>query len=156
MLRIRIRTNWRILAVWCVAACVANAQSELGCPSVVPSGATVDAEGNLYVAGWTEGTLAQGGSLKGRALLAKFEPDGELAWIRRFGEIGGFAHDVDIDGEGNLYVTGQARPHNQDDPTAAPAFSAFLTKLDSHGDMLWSRPIELNVAQNGTLLRHLS
>lgn len=117
----------------------------------LPGAVTVDAAGNSYVVGATHSsdfpTTAgafdsshNGGS---DAFVAKFNPDGTLAWATFLGGNGNdYARDVAIDAAGNVYVTGGTASTNF--PTTVGAFQTtlggaedvFIAKLDSAGSSL--------------------
>jgi hypothetical protein len=71
------------------------------------SGIAVDASGNIYITGWTEGGLGgpnQGGK---DAFIVACDSGGTLQWIRQFGTTGGdSASGIAVDGSGTIYITG--------------------------------------------------
>jgi hypothetical protein len=104
------------------------------------NGVAVDREGNVYVAGGTEGDLP-GHENRGSvdAFLRKYSPMGEELWTRQFGASEwDLAVAVAVDQEGNAYVIG-----NTD--TAFPGYvsagaeDAFLRKYGPNGEELWTR-----------------
>jgi hypothetical protein len=73
----------------------------------------VDEAGNVYLAGTFSTRVDFGGDpltsgLDGELYLASFSPDGTHRWSRSFGGIGSYRHrhEIEIDGEGNVYLTG--------------------------------------------------
>jgi hypothetical protein len=99
-------------------------------------GVTMDAMGNVFVAGRTMGSL--GGTIAGQSdvVLAKYTAAGGCSWVRQFGTAAeDWGSDVCTDPQGNAYVGGYtygslARPlTNSED--------AFLAKYDSAGNRLW-------------------
>jgi hypothetical protein len=112
---------------------------------------TVDAAGNSYVVGNTNSSdfpttagafdsTQNGGS---DAFVAKFNPEGTLAWATFLGGGGNdSARDVAVDAAGNVYVTGSTS--SADFPTTAGAFDTtlasgddvFVAKLDPAGSSL--------------------
>jgi hypothetical protein len=77
---------------------------------VTAQSVTVDASGNVYVAGTTSSTLpAQTSAGFDDAYVRKYDPRGTPVWTRQFGS-SGFDHcsEVGIDGSGDVYVTGIA------------------------------------------------
>lgn len=80
-------------------------------------GVTVDAQGNLYVVGGTRSgdfpvTNAYQATHRLTSLydayLTKISPSGALIFSTYFGgTFNDFAHDVAVDGEGNIYVVGE-------------------------------------------------
>ena len=91
-----------------------------------------DAAGNIYAAGFINGTTSIAGTA---GLLAKYDSAGNQLWLRQFGPAGfsTAAIDVDTDVAGNVYVLG----------TMGNLFGsqAFLAKYTAEGDQLWSHPI---------------
>ncbi len=67
---------------------------------------TVDASGNVYITGYSDG----GGSFYDYA-TAKYDPAGNLLWVARYDGPGAYndqAVAVAVDGEGNVYVSGHS------------------------------------------------
>jgi hypothetical protein len=81
--------------------------------------------------------------------LSRFDSSGTLAWARTWGGTDeDWGHDVDVDGSGNVYVTGYFSGASVDfnpDPTEVDShssngdFDAFLSKFGSSGTFLWAR-----------------
>jgi threonine dehydrogenase-like Zn-dependent dehydrogenase len=85
-------------------------------------GIGVGPDGSAYVA-----ALAYHGA-DTSAVVAKLEPDGELAWTRE--EAGGyFAQGMTVDAQGNVYVTGRDTSNGGDE--------AFVWKLDPEGTTVY-------------------
>jgi len=111
-------------------------------------GVTADASGNLYLTGHFYSSINFGGStLTSSGLLdiflAKFDPNGNHLWSKRFGGSGSdSAFTVGVDGSGNVFLTGKFR--NTVDFGGGPLTSAgnddiFLVKFDTNGNHLWSQ-----------------
>ena len=103
-------------------------------------GIATDASGNVYIAGYTNGTLP--GNTNGTyedAFLAKYDSSGNQIWLKQFGnEDYDEAYDVATDASGNIYVTGytdEEFPGN----TSVGSDDAFLAKYDSNGNQVWVR-----------------
>jgi hypothetical protein len=111
----------------------------------------VDAAGNSYVTGNTGPVFpATAGAYDttyngdNDMFVAKFRPDGTLAWASYLGgSLSDFAFGIAVDGAGDVYVTGST--NSSDFPTTAGAFDstlgggngdAFLTKVRSDGSAL--------------------
>ena len=103
----------------------------------------VDAEGNLYVGGATNGSLAES-NLGGKdAWLSKYDRDGNQEWIKQFGTSEeDIIFDVAVDGN-NIYVTGNTRGALDSDNDRG-AIDVFLAKYDRDGNQEW-------IKQFGTL-----
>jgi len=110
-----------------------------------------DAAGNTYVTGMTGSATfphtpgALDGSLGGilDAYVAKFHPDGTLAWATYLGGSGEErGHGIALDPAGNVFVTG--RTNSADFPTTAGSLDttfngnvdAFVAKLNADGSSL--------------------
>ena len=74
------------------------------------SGIAVDGDGNIYYAGLAYGPITIGDqSIEYGAFLLKLTPDGKPVWlVPAAGKDGNFpyAHDVSVDGDGNVYFCG--------------------------------------------------
>ena len=98
----------------------------------------VDAVGNVYLGGLTEGSL--GGPSLGRtdAFLLKFDPAGNQQWARQFGTS---AYDAvlaaAVDDDGNVFLSGETQG-SLGGPNAGDT-DPFLLKFDAMGNELWSR-----------------
>jgi len=76
--------------------------------SDMASGVAVDGEGNVYVAGRTDGAFRRYANKGGfDAFAAKFDVEGEALWTVQFGSAADdFAFDITVDSNGNIYVAG--------------------------------------------------
>ena len=104
----------------------------------------VDASGNVYVAGGSNGTWGSpvntysGGT---DAFTAKLDSTGNLTW-NTF--LGGSGFDVGaalaVDGSGNVYVAGGSNGATWGSPVRAYSggHDAFAAKLDSTGNLTWN------------------
>lgn len=103
-------------------------------------GVTTDTDGNIYIAGFTSGSL-DGLPISGGddATLTKFEPGGMRLWSRQWGspaEDRGYG--VAVDGAGHVCVAGHTRGDLDDQPYAG-SDDVFLTCYQTDGTKLWSR-----------------
>jgi len=105
----------------------------------LPNSMAIDATGNVYVAGETEGAFpSQTHAGKRDAFVRKYDAAGNLLWTSQFGSA---AHDqawgVGVDAAGNIYVAGwtEGTLPNQ---KRIGAFDAFVRKYDSTGRELWT------------------
>ena len=91
---------------------------------------TIDIGGNIYVSGYSDGAFKGEENLgSDDAFLMKWNRDGELIWIRQWGdEFSEKANGVTVDIVGNIYVTGTNKNEKE----------LFLKKMNSDGDELWS------------------
>ncbi len=92
----------------------------------------VDAQGNVYTAGTSTGS--------GTGLdfaTVKYDSLGNEVWAVRFnttGEMDEYATTLDIDGHGNVYITGGTWKFMQGIPS-----DFFTIKYNSSGDTVWTR-----------------
>jgi hypothetical protein len=107
------------------------------------SSVAVDAFGNAYISGSTEGDL--GGLNAGRrdVFLSMFDTEGDEVWTRQIGTSsndGG--RSIALDVSGNVFISG----YTQGDLGALNAGSedVFLSKFDSAGNELWTTQIGSN------------
>jgi hypothetical protein len=124
----------------------------------------VDQSGNIFVAGkiqsysFTFDTLNFSGNIY-KLFILKLDSLGNLLWINGFGDLGdGDIFKLVYDGNNNLYFTGQfSGPmiiigtdtlinSNQN------YFDAFLVKMDTSGNILWSKQFGGNLDENGYAL----
>jgi hypothetical protein len=112
----------------------------------------VDGSGNVYVRGsFTQsikvGTQTLTTSGERDAFIAKFDPNGSLAWIRQIGGIGANGPDdggVSVDQNGNVYISGGYEGSLLDfgggvTLTSGGSWDAFLAKYNSNGIPLWAQ-----------------
>jgi hypothetical protein len=100
-----------------------------------------DSSGNLYVAGFTTGTLA-GQSLSGTSdcLVAKYGPDGSQLWIRQFGSPqDDLLSSIAVGDDGSIYVAGWATASITGGQPALGGRDAVIYKLDPSGSLIWGR-----------------
>jgi hypothetical protein len=111
---------------------------QMGTPEMdVAYGIATDAQGAVYVTGYTEGLLA-GNSVIGieDAFLIKLDGSGQRVWTQQFGTAGvEVGNDVEVDAFGDIYLAGQTRGDLDGNPNAG-ALDAFITKLDPNGKRL--------------------
>jgi len=110
----------------------------------VASSVTVDAAGNVLVAGYTTGSL-QGTNAGGEdAFVRKFDASGNVLWTRQFGsDAGDASNSIATDGVGNIYVVGASfgsmAGSNAGEGPNAGGRNCFIRKLDAAGNLLWSQ-----------------
>ena len=76
-------------------------------------GVAIDPAGNAVVTGYTNGDLdgAHAGNTTDDVFVAKFDPNGNLTWLRQFGvaAVADRGYALATDAAGNVYVTGYTR-----------------------------------------------
>ena len=140
------------IALFCVAACctsAAEAQTlewirQLGTSGYDASpGVSADGLGNVYISGYTDGSLGGTNAGEDDAFLTKYDEGGTLQWTR---QLGTSRYDdsfgVSADGLGNIYISGSTTG-SLGGPNAGD-FDAFLTKYDAGGTLQWSRQLGSN------------
>jgi uncharacterized protein YjbI with pentapeptide repeats len=101
-------------------------------------GVAVDAAGNAYITGGTNGSLGGPNTGDYDAFLTKYDSAGNLLWSRQFGTTAwDRSSDVAVDAAGNAYIGGFTEG-SLGGPNAGD-LDAFLTKYDGAGNLLWSR-----------------
>lgn len=125
-------------------------------------GGCTDAQGNLYVTGTlggaqvTIGTITlTGGSFTGNIFLAKFDPNGNALWARRYvGTNSDEGTGVCVDGQGNPCISAHfASPSlviGSTTVTNNGAKSPLIVKFDSNGNLQWlHQPVSTNMGAEG-------
>jgi Beta-propeller repeat len=93
-----------------------------------------DADGNVYVAGQTEGALGGREKGDGDAFVIKYDGDGHRLWARQPGtRLGDTANGVATDMDGNVYIAGGTEFVLRGDS------DAFVAKYDRDGHRLWTQ-----------------
>jgi hypothetical protein len=100
-------------------------------------GVAVDASGNSYITGYTEGDLAEPNAGIWDVFVSKFDSDGSEVWTTQIGTSEwDSGRSISVDIFGNAYITGFTRG-DIGGPNAGD-IDAFLIKFDSGGNELWS------------------
>ena len=102
------------------------------------SGVSADGTGNVFVAGYTRGSLGGPNAGETDAFVCNFTPAGVLRWTRQFGTSSyDSINAVSADGLGNVYVSGET-DGSLDGPNAGMT-DAFVSKFNWTGARLWTR-----------------
>lgn len=138
---------------------------QLGSPWVDSATAvTVDAAGNVFVAGSTAGLLreATNGELEEGLVdtfIASFDASGTLLWVHQFGTTGNDAATGIAVGEDALYLVGSTNGELEAG-NAKGIQDGYLRKYDRAGTLEWTRQFGTNredrataVVVDGTLVR---
>ncbi len=104
------------------------------------SGVGLDALGNIYVTGWTNGAFS-GFTNEGQSdvYVAQYASNGLRRWIRQFGSTGAdVSTSIATDPSGNSYIVGHTYG-KFDRVTTQSAGDLFLVKMNSAGVEVWRR-----------------
>ncbi len=107
----------------------------------------IDASGNLFIAGYFNGTVSfEDTTLSSSGadfFLAKYDASGTFKWVKKAGGAGNdYAYSLSIDASGNIYVTGDFSDTAYFDNHALSSNGSkdvFLVKYDSAGVVQWAR-----------------
>lgn len=105
---------------------------------------SVDTSGSSYVSGETYGDLDGANIGLVDAYLSKFDSDGDVLWTTQIGTSSNDAsYSVAVDTSGNTYISGTTT--GDLDGSNFGSSDAFLSKLDSSGDVVWTKQIGTDV-----------
>jgi len=122
------------------------ARSAGGISNEVALAIAADPSGNVLLAGYFNGSITLGGSnLVSSGLedifLAKYDPEGSLAWVRKAGGVGyDEARGVATDPSGNIYITGlfqDTASFGTSNIISAGLSDVFIAKYAPNGTLLW-------------------
>jgi pimeloyl-ACP methyl ester carboxylesterase len=114
-------------------------------------GVSVEPNGNVLVAGYTDGALpGQSSAGEHDAFVRKYDTAGNELWTRQFGSGGAdFASGVSVDANGNVLVVGStlgALPGHSN----AGVYDVFVRKYDTSGNELWTRQFGTSTYDDAT------
>jgi hypothetical protein len=103
-------------------------------------GVAIDGAGNLYVAGYTDGTVEGVASVGMKdAFVVKLDGTGTPQWTRSFGTVAeDNARGIAVDGAGGVYVVGSTSGDLAGNGNAGRS-DAYLIKYDAAGTRVWTR-----------------
>jgi len=101
------------------------------------NGVSTDSGGNVFVTGYTEGSLLGNSNLGGRdAFVAKYDASGNQIWVKQFGtSTTDEAEGISTDSNGNVYISGLtygSLPGNSN----LGSYDAFIVGFDADGNLL--------------------
>ncbi len=99
-----------------------------------------DSAGNLYVSGYTTGSLGAANAGNEDAWIAKYDSNGQQLWVRQFGtETEDKAIANAVDSTGNVYLTGWTESILGE--SSAGSWDAWIAKYDPTGNLLWTQQL---------------
>lgn len=102
-------------------------------------GVDTDSKGNIYVTGWTTGTVGSQNFGSYDVWLTKFTPDGKQEWAKQIGskgDDGQFLSDIVIDANDNIFVSGYTND-KLGSGSADSSYNAWVGKFDTNGNNQW-------------------
>ena len=108
----------------------------------------VDAFGNVYVTGWSSGA----GDAADDYCTIKYSPDGTELWVARYnGSVNNWdrSHDLAVDNDGNVYVTGFSV--HIVDPVRSSGEDFVTFKYDTDGQKIWQANYDWNISTDQAL-----
>jgi len=100
---------------------------------------SADVLGNVFVAGYSCGSLGGPEVGSGGSFLGRYDAAGNLQWLRQFGGRSDESYSLCADGLGNVYVSGMT--YGSLGGPSAGENDAFLGKYDAGGNQLWVRQL---------------
>jgi len=104
------------------------------------SDVSADGLGNVYISGYTVGSLGGPNAGSMDAFVAKYDAGGNLQWTRQLGTTDyDDSLSISADALGNVYISGQTEG-SLGGPNAG-SNDAFVAKFDSGGNLQWTRQL---------------
>ena len=104
------------------------------------NGVSADRLGNVYVSGFTQGSLGGPNAGDRDAFVSKYDSAGILQWTRQLGTTASDeSTGVSADGLGNVFISGETAG-SFDGPNAG-AYDTFVSKYDAAGTLQWTRQL---------------
>lgn len=111
-------------------------------PTTTAGGSAIDANGNVYVVGTTDGSIG-GEVLQGSSdvYLTKYDSTGQVVWQRMMGAADAAeGAAVTVDASGNAIITGRVKGAFNGSATNT-SFNSFVAKFDSKGQEIFTRDV---------------
>ena len=103
-------------------------------------GVSADGLGNVYISGFTRGSLEGSNAGDSDAFVSKYDASGTLEWTQQLGTSQqDTSHGVSADGLGNVYISGWTAGSLEG--TNAGGYDAFVSKYDASGTLEWTRQL---------------
>ena len=106
------------------------------------NGVATDSTGNVYLTGWTDGSLDNNGVGRCDAWLSKYDSNGNWQWDK---QIGTPQYDISngamtADSQGNVYITGYTYGNLGGEGNQGQA-DVWFAKYDSNGNQKWVKQL---------------
>ena len=116
----------------------------------------VDTEGNIFVAGYTEGTIGLTANFGYQdAFLVKIERNGSIIWKKQFGSnLSDIGNSVTVNKNGNIFVAGYILGRSFTTcygayfSYSASTSNSFVAKYSGNGEIEWMKEIKLTYAMS--------
>jgi len=110
----------------------------------------VDSSGNVYVAGWTYGSLFSSNAGDNDIFLCKYNASGVPQWGRQIGtSFSDLVYEMDIDSFNNCYLVGSTWGNLYNTPNSGSP-DIIVNKYDSNGDFQWGKQFRTDYHEEGT------
>lgn len=112
-------------------------------PNVLSNDVATDSNGNVYITGYTNGSLA--GDIQGtfEAFIAKYNSSGNLVWKRQLQSSSSFDSEVSesvaTDSNGNVYISGWTSGSFAG--SSKGRYDAWVVKYSSSGERMWKQQL---------------
>lgn len=114
------------------------------------TGVSADGLGNVYVSGFTFGSLGGPNAGFEDAFVSKYDSAGNLLWTRQFGTMSRDSSlGVSADALGNAYVSGRIDGY-QAGRDYWWAYKAFVSKYNPEGNLLWTHELSTGVSDESS------
>ena len=107
------------------------------------SGIALDSFGNIFVSGFTSGSLSADNSGAQDAFVTKYDPLGNEIWSTQLGStLDELATELAIDPDGNVFFVGQTLSEEFFSPRKSDSIDGLIAKLDGQdGDLIFGTQI---------------
>jgi uncharacterized delta-60 repeat protein len=138
------RANQGSIDVWVAKYNTTGAlvwKKQLGTSSAdIFNAVATDSKGNVYISGYTDGSLAGANQGFSDALVAKYNTYGALVWKKQLGTYNSdYSEGVATDSKGNIYIsgytTGSLAGANQG------GLDAWVAKYNTTGALVWKKQL---------------
>jgi hypothetical protein len=97
-----------------------------------------DNSGNIYLTGYTDGSLEGNNLGNGDIWLAKFSQSGHRVWTRQFGSSNSdVSTSITVNDSGDIFIVGYT--HGSINGSNIGASDVWLAKFNNNGDRIWTR-----------------